>query len=57
MVAIAHSPENALPLKQAAPKPHTPEQQMQVLGYRYCDPELGRWLSRDPIGAEWRESI
>ncbi len=26
-----------------------PETGLLYYGYRYCDPELGRWLSRDPI--------
>ena len=46
MVAIANSPENAPPLKQATPKTHTPEWRMQELGYRYYSPKLGRWVSR-----------
>jgi len=35
---------------QAQPKPHTPESRLQLSGYRYYNPELGRWPSRDPIG-------
>ena len=29
--------------------PQTSEQQVQEYGYRYYAPELGRWISRDPI--------
>ena len=32
------------------PKPHTPVSRMQVAGHRHYNPELGRWISRDPIG-------
>ena len=28
----------------------TPERQVSESGYRFLDPELGRWCSRDPIG-------
>lgn len=33
----------------APPKTHTPGPQLQQRGHRYYSPEIGRWLSRDPI--------
>ena len=36
----------------ATPKTHTPFSPVKERGQRYYLPELGRWLSRDPIG-EW----
>jgi len=43
-------PENAVPGKfLASPKTHTPFSPVKERGRRYCSPEVGRWLSRDPI--------
>ena len=43
--------QNAVPGKPlATPKTHTPGSRVKNLGYRYFQPETGRWLSRDPIG-------
>ena len=47
MVAVAQNhtpPEISVSLKT-----HTPLLNMQVSGLRYYSPELGRWVSRDPI--------
>lgn len=33
----------------ARPKTHTPAPRLQQRGLRYYSPELGRWVSRDPI--------
>ena len=47
------SPENAVPPNSCAmPKTHTPASPVKERGYRYYSPEMGRWLSRDPIGDE-----
>ena len=35
--------------RPARPKTHTPGPQLQQRGLRYYSPELGRWVSRDPI--------
>ena len=35
------------------PKTLTPERQVSESGLRFLDPELGRWLGRDPIGEQW----
>jgi len=32
-----------------SPKTHTPDRNLHISGLRYYSPELGRWLSRDPI--------
>ena len=48
MVALAT--EFASPRKSCSPKTHTPWVQVQLSGLRYYNPELGRWVSRDPIG-------
>jgi len=43
--------ENAPPLTVLArPKTHTPGARVSNLGQRSYSPNLGRWLSRDPIG-------
>jgi len=34
------------------PKSHTPWGRLQLSGYRYYNPDLGRWVSRDPIGED-----
>ena len=48
MVAIAQ--KRMPPESFARLKTHTPLRHMQVSGLRYYSPELGRWVSRDPIG-------
>jgi len=50
-------PTSAGPDRTAASQPvrlkmHTPGLQMQDRGQRFYNPQLGRWLSRDPIGEE-----
>jgi len=43
-------PENAVPPKScASPKTHTPGSPVKERGHRYYMPEVGRWLSRDPM--------
>ncbi len=43
-------PENAVPPKSwATPKTHIPGSSVKERGHRFCLPETGRWLSRDPI--------
>jgi RHS repeat-associated protein len=43
-------PENAVPGKfHASPKTHTPGSRVKERGHRYYQPEVGRWLGRDPI--------
>jgi RHS repeat-associated protein len=44
-------PSLALPSARAhvSPKTHTPLPRLQERGYRYYQPEVGRWCSRDPI--------
>ena len=43
--------ETAVPGKScASPKTHVPLSRLSNLGHRYYSPEVGRWLSRDPIG-------
>ena len=37
------------PLKSVTPITHTPEWNLHISGLRYYTPELGRWVSRDPI--------
>lgn len=45
------SPENAVPGKSwVPPKTHTPGSRLEKRGYRYYNPGMGRWTSRDPIG-------
>jgi len=45
--------ENAPPLTVLArPKTHTPGARVSNLGQRFYSPNLGRWISRDPIGEE-----
>jgi RHS repeat-associated protein len=34
----------------ASPKTHVPLSRLQERGLRYYSPELGRWVSKDPIG-------
>jgi len=36
-------------LKRVSPKTHTPDRQLHISGQRYYNPELGRWVNRDPI--------
>ena len=47
MVAVA--PKRTPPEFPAKLKTHTPLLNMQVSGLRYYNPELGRWVSRDPM--------
>jgi len=43
-------PENAVPGKsRVPPKTHTPGSRVEKRGYRYYQPEIGRWTARDPI--------
>jgi RHS repeat-associated protein len=43
--------ETAVPEKSPArPKTHTPLPRLQERGLRFYSTELGRWMSRDPIG-------
>jgi RHS repeat-associated protein len=43
-------PENAVPAKSfASPKTHVPGSRVKERGYRYYQPESGRWVNRDPI--------
>jgi len=53
MVAFAHHRPQAFVSSRSrlrrSGKPHTPWGCLQLSGYRYYNPELGRWLSRDPI--------
>ena len=50
MVAAA---QNRMPRDFSVnPKTHTPLRHMQELGLRYYSPELGRWVSRDPISEQ-----
>jgi RHS repeat-associated protein len=45
------SPENAVPGKSwGMPKMHVPASPVKERGHRYYQSEIGRWLSRDPIG-------
>jgi len=37
-------------LKRVSLKTHTPDRQLHISGLRYYNPEIGRWVSRDPIG-------
>jgi RHS repeat-associated protein len=37
-------------VRHSHPRTHTPLGCLQLSGYRYYNPELGRWPSRDPIG-------
>jgi len=39
------------------PKTHTPGARVSNLGQRFYSPNLGRWLSRDPIGEEGGENL
>ncbi|MBT7065954.1 MAG: hypothetical protein HN919_06610 [Verrucomicrobia bacterium] len=39
-----------LPCTRSEAKPHTPESRLKLSGFRYYDPELGRWVNRDPLG-------
>ena len=44
-------PEIAVPPKFCAtPKTHTPGSPVKERGHRYFSPEIGTWVSRDPIG-------
>ena len=44
------SPENAVPGKSwGMPKTHTPVSPVKERGARFYNPEIGRWLSRDPV--------
>jgi hypothetical protein len=36
--------------RHSHPKAHTPLGRLQLSGYRYYNPKLGRWGSRDPLG-------
>jgi len=48
--AIHETQPRFRPLKRVSPKTHTPDRHLHISGLRYYSPELGRWLSRDPIG-------
>ena len=43
--------ERVAGMSSAQPKTHTPFSRVKERGRRYYSPNLGRWLSRDPIGA------
>ncbi len=36
--------------RDTAPTATTPESKLYQVRYRYLQPTLGRWLSRDPVG-------
>ena len=47
---LTTSPETAVPPKSwATPKTHTPASPVKERGHRYYMPEIGRWVSKDPI--------
>jgi len=48
--AIHETQPRRLTLKRVSPKTHTPDRQLHISGYRYYNPEIGRWINRDPIG-------
>jgi len=46
-------PETAMPPNSfASPKTHVPGSRVSERGYRYYQPEVGRWANRDPLGEE-----
>ena len=48
---LTTEPETAVPANsRLSPKTHTPASPVKERGHRYFQPEIGRWLSRDPIG-------
>ena len=48
---LTTEPETAVPANsRLSPKTHTPASPVKERGYRYYQPETGRWVSRDPIG-------
>ena len=47
---LTTDPENLVPQKSwATPKTHVPGSPVNEHGYRYYQPEVGRWCSRDPM--------
>jgi len=50
---LTTEPETAVPANsRLSPKTHTPASPVKERGYRFYNPEVGRWQSRDPLG-EW----
>jgi RHS repeat-associated protein len=47
---LTTSPDPSLARPLASPKTHTPLSRVEERGRRYYSPEVGRWLSRDPLG-------
>jgi len=54
---LTAEPENAAPANSlASPKTHVPFPPVKERGRRFYSPEVGRWLSRDPIGEKaWKQ--
>jgi len=50
--AIHETQPRCRALKRVSPKTHTPDRQLHISGLRYYNPELGRWVNRDPIGEQ-----
>jgi len=50
MVAFVHNQPRFRPLKRVSLKTHTPDRHLHISGRRYYNPQLGRWINRDPIG-------
>lgn len=44
------APQTLEPHRENAPTPTTTASGVRFYGYRYLNPELGRWLNRDPLG-------
>ena len=50
---LTTEPETAVPANsRLSPKTHTPASPVKERGYRYFQPEMGRWCSRDQIDEE-----
>ena len=56
-VITAELEESGHPSAFVLPKSHTPGPQLQQRGHRYYNPELGRWISRDPSEGKGEPSL